>query len=106
MLKELQIIGLIHSGDLTLDDRAADLIEPHLSPHMLKDCKLDLTKNDFCPDPFIHRPATAEAFSDDGGHTGLNAPLIWTLGESHINGVSTVCARLDQRLYSFHSLNL
>jgi len=34
MMQELLIIGLIHSGDLE---------EPHLSPHMMKYCKLNLT---------------------------------------------------------------
>lgn len=43
MLRELQIIGLIHSGDLTCDGHTGNLLKPHLSPHMLKYCKLNHT---------------------------------------------------------------
>ncbi len=90
MMQELIIIGLIHSGDLN---------EPHLSPHMLKYCKLNLTNRDRYPHGFKH--AQMAAFSHTHGHTGHNKPLIWTLDDHHINGIETVCEKLDLHLYSF-----
>jgi hypothetical protein len=45
MLRELQVIGLIHSGDLTCDGHTGNLLKPHLSPHMLKYCKLNHTSH-------------------------------------------------------------
>ncbi len=90
MMQELIIIGLIHSGDLN---------EPHLSPHMLKYCKLNLTYRDCYPHGFKH--AQMAAFSHTHGHTGHNKPLIWTLDDHHINGIETVCEKLDLHLYSF-----
>ena len=95
MLQELLIIGLIHSGDLE---------EPHLSPHMMKYCKLNLTNgtNISCrPYTEVQNPATFAAFSGTDGRTGLTTPFVWTLDEFHINGIDAVCAKLDRRLYSF-----
>ena len=101
MLRELQIIGLIHSGDLTFNEHTDNLREPHLSPHMLKYCKLNLSYRDFCPYADVHKNATHAAFSHHENRTGLDTPIIWTLGEFHINGIDNVLRKLDERLYGF-----
>mmetsp|Transcript_6467 Transcript_6467/g.26196 ORF Transcript_6467/g.26196 Transcript_6467/m.26196 type:complete len:200 (-) Transcript_6467:3703-4302(-) len=67
---------------------------------MKKYCKLNLTYRDFRPYAYVHSSATREAFSEHG-HTGLNTPLIWTLGEFHITGIDAVLRKLDKRLYGF-----
>ena len=101
MLRELQIIGLIHSGDLTFDEHTGNPKEPHLSPHMLKYCKLNLSYRDFRPYADVHSNATHAAFSHHDNHTGLDTPIIWTLGEFHIKGIDNVLRKLDERLYGF-----
>jgi hypothetical protein len=99
MLKELQIIGLIHNGDLETE---------HLSPHMLQYCKLNLTYRGNRPYGGIHGTANLQAFSVNGTNNSPSTPLIWTLHEHHINGIHAVCAKLDEliQLSSIYSAEI
>jgi len=89
MMKELLVIGLIHSGASG---------EDHLYPHMLEYCKLNLTNDNDRPHG-IHGTVLYNVFHNTDYL--LNKILIWTLGDRHIYGIHVVCTKLDERLYGF-----